>query len=63
MKKQVKRFIMQTFIAATICAIIGEFWSMAEVNLYGFSQHSVVDSLAAGTIALGIAGLLINEEG
>ncbi len=63
MKKRIKRFIMQTFLAATICAIIGEWWSMAEVNLYGFSQHSVVDALAAGAIAFGIAGLLMDEEG
>lgn len=46
---------MRTFLRITACLLIYiwicEAWELAEITLYGISQKSAVDALAAGLIA------------
>ena len=56
------RYIITLGIAGILCYIIIMLWKMAEVKLYGWSQDSIIDNLAAGTIAYAIADLLMGGE-
>ena len=53
------RFVCRTSVAIILCYIIVMLWRMAEVKIYGYFQESIIDTLAAATIALGVADLLV----
>lgn len=48
------------YLTVRFCCYVGVFliisilWRMAEVKLYGFTQESIIDSMAAIVLSLGI---------
>ena len=48
------------YLTVRFCCCVGVFliisilWRMAEVKLYGFTQESIIDSMAAIVLSLGI---------
>ena len=56
------RYLFKVAIASCLVCIIGAWWQMAEVKLYGYSQESIIDALAAGTLAYGIADFMVGGK-
>lgn len=56
--KRLANIIITVILAAIIYDVIAMWWQMAEVKMYGWSQVSIIDSMAAWTIALGAANAL-----
>ena len=56
------RFIFRTGVAIILCYIISAWWQMAEVKMYGYSQESIIDTMAAATIALAAAELMVGGK-
>ena len=56
------RFVFRLCIAIILCYIIVMLWRMAEVKIYGYSQESIIDTLAAATIALGAADFMVGGK-
>ena len=60
--ERLARFVFRTGVAIMLCYIIAMWWQMAEVRIYGFSQESIIDALAAATIALGAADFMVGGK-
>ena len=60
--KQLARYVCRLSVAIILCCIIAMWWRMAEVKLYGFSQESIIDTMAAATIALGAADFMVGGK-
>lgn len=60
MIKWVKTIIIQLLLSIIICSFISELWLEAEINLYGYSQHSAVDSFAAWIMSFSLAEFLMD---
>ena len=56
------KFILTAVIAGVLYTIIEMLWKMAEVKMYGFSHMSFVEQVAAWTIAIGEANVLVGGE-
>lgn len=56
------RYVFRLGVAIILCYIISMLWLMAEVKLYGYSQESIIDTLAAATLAYGIADFMVGGE-
>ena len=56
------RFVFRIGVATVLCYIISAWWQMAEVKMYGYSQESIIDTMAAATIALTAAELMVGGE-
>lgn len=56
------RFVFRLCLAIILCYIIVMLWRMAEVKIYGYSHESIIDTLAAATIALGVADFMVGGK-
>lgn len=62
MNDKIKLFALRLIFSVVLCYSLMGLWKIAEIKMYGFYQHSVLDKYAAGAISFLLACVLIREE-